>query len=221
MSHRLTQADITPVCESRNHKILDFSSYTGVKSKVQFQCFTCGNSFTTSVTSYLNSKKTGCPHCKKISISFHQRGKEVSPETCKKLSIKAKGRKGTLKDRFGPDHPAFKGNLGRDFKNLSYVYYQWRNQVKAIFDRKCPFTGSAKVAVHHLDSWDWCEEKRYEVSNGICISWDLHKQFHDTYGYGNNTQEQFWEFVETQFGTAISSQVQSTLWKGSETTGGV
>ena len=221
MSRRLTEADLTPICKARNHEVLDFSGYTSVKSKVQFQCYTCGNPFTTSVASYLNSKKTGCPCCKKTSISLRHSGKTVSPETCQKLSIKAKGRKGTLSGKFGPDHPAFKGKMGRDFKNLSFVYYQWKKQVREHFEWKCPFSGAARTVVHHLDSWDWCEEKRYDPSNGICISRELHKQFHDKYGYGRNTSSQFWEFIETQFGKAISSQVQSTLWKGSETTGEV
>jgi hypothetical protein len=221
MSHRLTEDNLIPICKERNHILVDFSGYKNVKSRVKFHCLTCNNNFSSAVASYLNSKKTGCPFCKKKAISLFNQGKFVTPETRRKLSNKAKGRKGTLTGKFGPDHPAFKGNTGRDFKNLSHVYYRWRNQIRDHFGWKCPFTGANRTVVHHLDSWDWCEYGRYRLSNGICISRDLHKSFHDTYGYGKNTSFQFWEFIETQFSKAISSQVQSTLWKGSETTGEV
>ena len=31
---------------------------------------------------------------------------------------------------------------------------------------------------------------------GVCLSHDIHKKFHDTYGYGDNTPQQFKEFLE-------------------------
>lgn len=55
---------------------------------------------------------------------------------------------------------------------------------------------SKDVHSHHLDGWNWCKEKRYEVSTGVCLCSNCHKNFHSLYGFGYNTKEQFKEWIE-------------------------
>ena len=50
--------------------------------------------------------------------------------------------------------------------------------------------------VHHLNSYDWYVKGRCNPENLIVIDVRLHKLFHDTYGYGDNTKSQFKEFTE-------------------------
>lgn len=222
MSKRLTIDDLKLLVESRNHKIISMDDYTGVKSKVKFFCNTCNNSFITSVASYKNSRKTGCTHCKKISISQIHKGKEVSTETRTLLSKKAKGRVGSLKGKYGTNHPAWKGTPARDFHNPSTDYYIWRQAVTKRFNRTCAITGKkSRLVVHHLYSWNAYPDKRYNITNGILLHREVHKSFHNQYGYGNNTEEQFSQFIKEQYGMEISSQAtHDTCVEGSETTGG-
>lgn len=51
-----------------------------------------------------------------------------------------------------------------------------------------------KLVAHHLNSWDSFPEERFSEDNLVCISEELHKEFHSIYGYGNNTKDQYNEF---------------------------
>ncbi|MGL4655704.1 MAG: hypothetical protein ACRCWM_07465 [Sarcina sp.] len=55
------------------------------------------------------------------------------------------------------------------------------------------------ILVHHLDGYNWCVENRTNPNNGITLCEEVHKDFHRLYGKGDNTKEQFLEFVETLY----------------------
>lgn len=50
-----------------------------------------------------------------------------------------------------------------------------------------------------------CLQLHYKHGLGACLTKDMHFLFHETYGYGNNTPEQFSEFKEKQGGNNGSS----------------
>lgn len=51
------------------------------------------------------------------------------------------------------------------------------------------------IEAHHLDGFDWCKEKRTDITNGITLCHNCHSNFHVKYGRGNNTKEQFEEWI--------------------------
>lgn len=51
-----------------------------------------------------------------------------------------------------------------------------------------------KLNAHHLDGWNWATNKRFDISNGITLCEKCHNKFHNTYGKGQNTKEQYVEF---------------------------
>ncbi len=54
---------------------------------------------------------------------------------------------------------------------------------------------SSNLEVHHLNGYNWCTKGRVDTKNAVCIDKSVHKAFHDIYGRGNNTMEQWLEFA--------------------------
>ena len=52
--------------------------------------------------------------------------------------------------------------------------------------------------VHHLDGYNWCKDKRLDIKNGITLSHEIHNEFHSIYGKGDNTTEQFIDYVNNK-----------------------
>ena len=48
--------------------------------------------------------------------------------------------------------------------------------------------------VHHLNSYNWCQEGRLASNNALYLCNNCHNNFHYKYGYGDNTKEQFYEW---------------------------
>lgn len=84
--------------------------------------------------------------------------------------------------------------MGRNYPE----YYEWRNNV---FKRDshtcqiCNISKSGEMVAHHKDSHDWCIVRRLDVSNGVTLCETCHTDFHMQYGYGDNDENQWNEYV--------------------------
>lgn len=66
----------------------------------------------------------------------------------------------------------------------------------------CFITGEKNknlLTCHHLNSWDSYPDQRYDISNGITITKEIHHAFHKEYGAGKNTREQFERFLQEKY----------------------
>jgi len=50
------------------------------------------------------------------------------------------------------------------------------------------------ACAHHLNSWSDNKEDRLKLENGVAICWECHNAFHEYYGRGGNTKEQYLQF---------------------------
>lgn len=62
--------------------------------------------------------------------------------------------------------------------------------------QRCGYKGDLKV--HHLNGYNWYIEGRYNVINGITLCGSCHNKFHSQYGKGDNTKNQFNEWIGSQ-----------------------
>lgn len=79
--------------------------------------------------------------------------------------------------------------------------FEYRKFIKTVLRRdnytcQCCEKLGGKLNVHHLDGYNWCEEKRTDVDNAITLCKKCHNDFHNIYGRGNNTKEQYEEWIE-------------------------
>ena len=117
-----------------------------------------------------------------------------------KQSISKQGKNNGMYGVKGEEHPRWDSNRTheqRESERKTYEYSQWRKQVFEKDNYTCQHCGDNKghnLIAHHKDSYDWCNDKRYDVNNGVTLCNKCHKEFHSIYGYGNNTEQQYKEW---------------------------
>ena len=134
-------------------------------------------------------------------LTGRKRPKEVRDKISKAHKGKPKNYPSYLKGLTGAKHPSFKNGLSAT-RQYDYNYQKhaaWIQGVKRACNFKCFITGkSTSLHCHHLIGWGY-EPSRYSIENGVALAREIHKAFHDEYGRGGNSPEQFEEFCKKYY----------------------
>lgn len=141
---------------------------------VTVECDNCKKIFLLNFMNYKRHENTYCVHCYG---SLFRKG-ENNPNYKKEL---------TYEDRIND-------------KNRNRNIIGYKDFIKSVLARDnytciCCKQRHKNLNVHHLDSYDWCKDKRIEIENGITLCKTCHTNFHANYGLGENTKSQFEEWI--------------------------
>lgn len=80
-------------------------------------------------------------------------------------------------------------------------YVQWAKAIKTRDNYQCQICfikSEYKIQLdsHHMDSWDWCVEKRYDINNGVTLCHICHQSYHKYTSFGKNTKENFLPYMK-------------------------
>lgn len=101
----------------------------------------------------------------------------------------------------GENHHSWRNDLSMEERiNGRHYYSEYSDFAKKVLFRdnytcQCCKKQGGFLDVHHLNGYNWDIENRTNVSNGISLCPDCHENFHYHYGRGNNTKEQFLEWI--------------------------
>lgn len=118
---------------------------------------------------------------------------------------------------YGENNPNYNPNLTDEERTLNRDTKEntiWKQQVKEKANFTCDICGyrGSKLRSHHLDGYNWCKERRLDLTNGVCLCESCHKEFHHIYGYGDNTEEQYMKFKENnnKDNTEITHEIKAS-----------
>jgi len=79
-----------------------------------------------------------------------------------------------------------------------YGYIRWAQEIKRRDNYACVICNRKGINLnsHHLYSWADNPTLRYDVGNGTTLCAFHHDDFHEKYGKGKNTEEQFKEYTK-------------------------
>ena len=166
---QLTHEEFVNKMKEINNDIEILGKYVNSYTKIKCKCKIDGYEWEVRPSNL--SKGTGCPKC----ANRKMRGKN------------------------NPNWKFDKTDEERVDDRSYSEYGEWRVKCFERDNYTCKVTGKkgGKLVVHHLYSYNKYRCLRTVVENGITISEEIHKQFHLIYGYGDNTLEQWEEFIKS------------------------
>ncbi len=118
-----------------------------------------------------------------------------------KQRISKTGSKNGMYGVRGKDNPLYNESIPIEERINRRILPEYRIWRESVYNRDkyicqcCGYNKGKILVAHHLNSYMKYKEDRFDVNNGITLCEECHKKFHSMYGYGNNTREQFNDFI--------------------------
>ena len=197
--------------ENRKHHFCSSECYNEWRdNRVKFNCDYCGKEKETIKSQFErcehhfcssecreNWKKNdklifNCEHCGRECSVSKSKFERYEHHFCSNECAHEWGR--------GENHPRYNFDLTDEEREKGRDIIGYKTWVKTILRKNnytCQCCGqySKNLKAHHLNGYNWDKEHRIDVNNGITLCEDCHKEFHNIYGWGDNTYEQFKEFL--------------------------
>lgn len=218
-----SQVSNTPFCTKVCH-----NEYVEQKHSVRLRCEICNKKFRRKRSHYERDGRNYCSYeCSDEGFSRYYSGEDhpgylnthTNCSYCDKeiyrkrvlilrqesffCSIECEG-KWKSENMRGENSPRYNPNLTEEERvreRLIPEYYYWRLSVFERDNFTCQLCGDDKggnLNAHHLNSYKWDVDNRTNVDNGITLCEKCHIEYHSVYGRGNNTKEEFEEYVRSK-----------------------
>ncbi len=141
------------------------------------------------------------------------------------------------KELVGERHHSWKEGTDRRRYRPDKKVKKWRMSVFRRDNFCCVVCGSTmEIRAHHIANFHWAKHVRYDLDNGVTLCLVCHEEFHSIYGYKNNIDIQFEEYMdnymsgkrsitkgrsgERQAAKAIREQFDINVYRGKQYQGG-
>lgn len=169
------------------------------ETKLYLHCTRCGSNFSVLGVNYKRAggKETETNLDKETDEHFFP----YCCPGCKKTYFTS-----NVKRLTGSEHPNWQGGIAENDRDRLKCN-NWRQHVFTKYKGQCFLTGvrdspETPLEAHHLESWSICEERRFDPSNGVLVTREIHKQFHSLYG-GKTVTAQFEHFCQKYYNVNV------------------
>lgn len=203
-----------------------YKQYSKEYHSISTKCDICGKPITRNKSHYKSNKYNYCSYeCSNKGWSKFYTGKDnpnflnsyTNCSYCNKKIYRKQCRINAGKNFFcslkcetswqsenirGANHPNYNPNITDEEREIQRNYPEYREWRKLVYERDdytCQICGDGKggnLNAHHLNGYNWDKENRTNIYNAITLCEKCHIGFHTKYGTGNNTKEQFKEYIK-------------------------